>query len=202
MIMFEKQYRVDFYYWNKEGGFHHVERVDDLDYPIPAKEYVEEIENTASFFGLSKEGYGMPITNYDAIFVRVVDNENDYPLSDYWWWNTKKESTKYIYPSFKGIINAIAQGWSEEDAERGFCIVDFHGTGMLEIEAIADAHIDNNSTYNDGLAAREAERIGYCKIIPVDELPNPFIYNGINRRYFGWVDTPENRKRIEEFCKK
>ena len=71
-----------------------------------------------------------------------------------------------------------------------------------EIEAIADAHIDNNSTYNDGLAAREAERIGYCKIIPVDELPNPFIYNGINRRYFGWVDTPENRKRIEEFCKK
>lgn len=90
MTMFETKYRVDFYYWNKDGGFHHVERADNLDYPIPAKEYVEEIEDYARSQGLDKEGYGMPITDYDAIFVRIVDNENDYPLSDYWWWNTKK----------------------------------------------------------------------------------------------------------------
>lgn len=199
----ETRYRVDFYYWNKDGEFHHIEKVDNLDYPIPAKEYIKEIENTASFFGLSNEGYGMPITNYDAIFVRIVDNENDYPLSDYWWWNTKKEYTKYIYPSSKGIKNAMKQWWSKEDAERGFCIVDFDGTGMLEIEAIADAHIDSSSTYDDELAAREAEKTGYCKIIPVDELPDPFSYFEKNdRRYFGWIDTPENRRRIKEFCKK
>ena len=83
------KYRVDFYYWNKEGGFHHVEKADDLDYFFTAEEYVEEIE-TWGCLDLNKEGYGMPITDYDAIFVRVVDNENDYPLSDYWWWNTKK----------------------------------------------------------------------------------------------------------------
>ena len=33
-------------------------------------------------------------------------------------------------------------------------------------------------------------------IIPVDELPENF-----TRRYFGWIDTPENRERIAAFCK-
>lgn len=89
------KYRVDFYYWNKDTGFSHVETVDNnLDYFINAKEYIEDIENTAEWIGLSGEGYGMPITDYDAIWVKIVDNENDYVMSEYWWINNKKENKK------------------------------------------------------------------------------------------------------------
>jgi hypothetical protein len=105
----------------------------------------------------------------------------------------------YNYPTEEGIKYAMEQGWSKEQAERGFEIFDFDGTGMLEIEAITDCYLRDN--YDDDEASREAERIGYCKIIPIDELPDPFIYGGNSRRFFGWVDTPENRKRIEDYCK-
>ncbi len=107
---------------------------------------------------------------------------------------------KYNYPTKKGIEFAMENGWTKEQAERGFEIFDFDGTGMLEIEAICDCYPNGN--YDDEEAAKEAERINYCKIIPVDELPNPFIYDGYSRRYFGWVDTSDNRKRIENYCKK
>lgn len=103
----------------------------------------------------------------------------------------------YNYPTAEGIKSAMKEGWSKEQAKRGFEIFDFDGLGILEIEAIGDCFPDQ--TYEDEEAAREAERTGYCKIIPVNELPAPFIIDGIDRRYFGWVDTPENRKRIEEF---
>ena len=105
----------------------------------------------------------------------------------------------YNYPTEEGIKYAIEQGWSKEEAERGFAIFDFDGTGMLEIEAITDCYIRDD--YDDDEAAIEAERIGFCKIIPIEELPDPFIYDGNSRRYFGWVDTPENRKRIKDYCK-
>ena len=105
----------------------------------------------------------------------------------------------YNYPTAKGIKFAMKEGWTREQAERGFEIFNFDGLGLLEIEAIGDCYPYGD--YDDEAAAREAERTGYCKIIPVDELPNPFIIYGNDRRYFGWVDTPENRKRIEEFAK-
>ena len=109
----------------------------------------------------------------------------------------------YQYPTKNDINYAIKNGWSKEDAKRGFCICDFEGLGLYEINAIFEAHIETYNSYDDELAAREAERIGYCKIIPVDELPNPFGYFTKNdRRYFGWVDTPENRKNIKEYCDK
>ena len=109
----------------------------------------------------------------------------------------------YQYPTKNDINYAIKNGWSKEDAERGFCICDFEGLGLYEINAIFEAHIETYNSYDDELAAREAERIGYCKIIPVDELPNPFDYFTKNdRRYFGWIDTPENRKNIKEYCDK
>ena len=106
----------------------------------------------------------------------------------------------YNYPTEKGIKIALDCGWTEEEAKRGFTIIDFDGTGMLEIEAITDCYPYGD--YDDDEASKEAEKIGYCKIIPVDELPDPFIYDGNSRRYFGWIDTPENRKAIEDYCKK
>lgn len=105
----------------------------------------------------------------------------------------------YKYPTEEGIKFAMEYGWTREQAERGFEIFDFDGLGLLEIEAICDCYPDGD--YDDEAAAKEAERIGYCKIIPVNELPDPFIINGASRRYYGWVDTPENRKQIENFVK-
>lgn len=69
-------------------------------------------------------------------------------------------------------------------------IVDFDGTGMLEIQAL-----DGSFNGSDSIAVKKAVEDG-VKIIPVEELPINF-----DRRYLGWVDTVENRKLIEEHCK-
>lgn len=96
----------------------------------------------------------------------------------------------YRKPTQKQIEYVMNEGYSREEAERGYAVFDFDGTGMLEIEAIEGIRYDDD-------CAIEAERSGFCKIIPVDELPENF-----DRRYFGWVDTPENRKAIQEYCDK
>ena len=102
----------------------------------------------------------------------------------------------YKYPTEEGIKFAMEWGWSKEQAERGFEIFDFDGLGLLEIEVIDDCYPDKH-VYDDE-AAREAERIGYCKIIPAEEIPETFILNDYPRNYYGWIDTPENRKKIKE----
>lgn len=105
----------------------------------------------------------------------------------------------YVKPTKEQIEWAIKDGWPRESAERGYDIFDFDGTGILEIEAIADVYLSCGSDegYDDDACSIEAERSGFCKIIPVDELPENF-----DRRYFGWIDTPENRKAIKEYCEK
>ena len=55
---------------------------------------------------------------------------------------------------------------------------------------------------DEGYSILQSERIGYCKIIPVNELPYNFYIDGHDVRFFGWVDTPDNRKAIKEYCKK
>lgn len=106
----------------------------------------------------------------------------------------------YVKPTKEQIEFAVGEGWSREAAERGYDIFDFDGTGMLEINAIGDVYLSinedyDNEAYDDDACAYEAERSGFCKIIPVDELPQNF-----DRRYFGWIDTPENRKAIQDYC--
>lgn len=68
------KYRVDFYYWNCETGFSHVETIENINMFIEAKQYVDNID--MDYF-----------TNipYDAIWIKIVDNENDYVLSEFWW---------------------------------------------------------------------------------------------------------------------
>ena len=109
----------------------------------------------------------------------------------------------YKKPTAEGIEIAMNDGWSRADAERGYCEFDFNQTGLMEIERI-DACYDLSSEddVTDEDCAREAERSGYCKIIPVEELPNPFVIWNEDRRWFGWVDTPENRKAIREYCER
>ena len=74
--------------------------------------------------------------------------------------------------------------------KKGYDIFDFDGTGMLEIEKIDE---ENVFTYDEE-AVEQAIKDG-IKIIPIEELPENF-----DRRYLGWIDTEENRKRIAEYC--
>lgn len=105
----------------------------------------------------------------------------------------------YIKPTKEIIEIAIENGWTRKQAERGYTIFDYDGTGMLQIEAIGDCYptLKEEDGYDDEACAVEAQRSGYCKIIPIDELPNNF-----ELKWFGWIDTPENRKAIEEYAKK
>ncbi|SKC02280.1 hypothetical protein SAMN06296386_11412 [Lachnospiraceae bacterium] len=102
------------------------------------------------------------------------------------------------------VRNAVIDGWSLEDAGRGFASADFENTGIMEVEAIISCDPVTKGSqewFNDENAALEAERSGYCKIIPVAELPDNFEMDGYSLRWFGWIDTPENRQAIDDFCK-
>ena len=103
------------------------------------------------------------------------------------------EDNGYQRPTAEGVQWALDFGWTKEQAELGFDIFDYDGTGMLEIEAINDCYPDG--AVDDEACAREAERTGICKIIPVEELPENFPY-----RSRTWIDTPENRKAIAKYC--
>ena len=74
--------------------------------------------------------------------------------------------------------------------KKGYDIFDFDGTGMLEIEKI-----DEENVFTDDEEAVEQAIKDGIKIIPIEELPENF-----DRRYLGWIDTEENRKRIAEYC--
>ena len=108
----------------------------------------------------------------------------------------------YIKPTEEQVKGGMEDGWDREDAERGYAIFDYDMTGLLGIEAIGAVYLstDEQEGYSDEACAREAERSGFCKIIPVDELPDPFTIHGDNVRWFGWIDTPENRENIKKWC--
>lgn len=107
----------------------------------------------------------------------------------------------YTKPTKENIEWAIEDGWDREDAERGYAIFDFDQTGLLEVERIDACYCDDGEVTDDDCAL-EAEKSGYCKIIPVNELPDSFMAHGYDRRFYGWVDTPENRKAIREYCER
>lgn len=88
-------------------------------------------------------------------------------------------------------IESVINNWGLENVNKGYETFDFDGTGMLQIEAIGDV----DAFESDEDAVEEAIANG-IKIISVHELPDNF-----DRRYLGWIDTPENREAIEQYCK-
>lgn len=78
----------------------------------------------------------------------------------------------------------------EQMEGRGYAITDYDGTGMLEVQKIDEIDVFED----DEAAVRQAIK-DEVKIIPVNELPENF-----ERRYLGWIDKPENRKAISNFC--
>ncbi len=87
-------------------------------------------------------------------------------------------------------IESIINDLGLENVNKGYEIVNFDGTGMMEIESIGEV----DAFESDEDAAEEASADG-VKFIPTYELPDNF-----DRRYLGWIDTPENRKAIKEYC--
>ena len=89
-----------------------------------------------------------------------------------------------------------------EEAAR--CLLCQNPPCRMEVEAIIDCDPVTEKSqewFNDENAAIEAERTGFCSIIPVEELPENFEWDGCSLRWFGWIDTAENRQAIEDFCK-
>lgn len=73
---------------------------------------------------------------------------------------------------------------------KGYVIAAFDFTDMLEVE-----RDDSMNVFEDDEQAVEATVADGIKIIPVDELPENF-----DRRYYGWIDTPKNRRAIQQYC--
>lgn len=71
----------------------------------------------------------------------------------------------------------------------GYLICDYEGTGMLEV--VRDDYL--MLLESDEEAVKWAEKDG-IKIIPINDLPEKF-----PRRYYGWIDTPENRALINAY---
>lgn len=106
-----------------------------------------------------------------------------------------KERYSQMMKSFENnqeILDEAIDDWGIERVNRGYDVFDFDGTGMLEIEEIG---VTDTFSGSDERAVNKAIADG-IKIIPVCDLPANF-----DRRYLGWIDTPENRKHIEEYCK-
>lgn len=107
---------------------------------------------------------------------------------------TREENAKLLqehHPDWtKEVAMAELDDFSDEIIEKGYDIFDFDCTGMLEICPVyALEQFDS-----DEAAVEQAAKDG-VKFIPVNELPESF-----ERRYLGWIDTPENRRAIEEYC--
>lgn len=98
----------------------------------------------------------------------------------------------YVKPDYNRIMEAIYDGWSDVDAQRGYTTFDMENTGILCIQRLDCIYYDTDVTDED--CARQAEIDKYCKIIPVSELPEKFPY-----KYFVFVDTPDNRQAIVDF---
>lgn len=87
------------------------------------------------------------------------------------------------------ILNAIENGWNEEDARRGYviCVSDY-GNGAEHIEKIDIMDIFED----DEEAAEQAEKDG-IKIIHDIELPE--------EHQAAYIDTPENRELLKSLIK-
>lgn len=87
-------------------------------------------------------------------------------------------------------ICEIVESWGVEQTNAGYGVFDFDGTGLLEVEAIGE--IGAFAYDDDAVVAAVADGM---RFIPVAELPVNF-----DRRYLGWLDTPENRAAIKRYC--
>ena len=106
------------------------------------------------------------------------------------------EQLREYYDNDNDWIKQLVEEWGVETCNRGYDLFDTYRWGSSKIVLVMLSQIDEVHAFdNDEEAAMQAERDGFCKIIPVSELPEIF-----DMKWFGWVDTPENRAAISRYC--
>lgn len=104
---------------------------------------------------------------------------------------TKERYEQLINDGYeKADIEGLIAEWGVQQVNDGYGIFNYNETGLLCIQRLDEV----GAFEGDIQAAQKAIEDG-VKIIPVEELPKNF-----NERYLIWIDTPENRKNIEEYC--
>lgn len=103
------------------------------------------------------------------------------------------EQMMKTYHNNKEIVNDIVRMWGAENCNKGYDVFNYDGTGLLEIEAIGDV----GAFDSDDEAVKQAVLDG-IEIIPLEQLP---INMPKNMRFYGWVDTEENRRNIAKYCR-
>lgn len=130
------------------------------------------------------------VEKHGGKFVEEVTDETDYLVTD------NLQNAVYDRTSYRKndlcIVTEMQIIDIVKDLERGYAVVDFDSTGMLEIERIDEAGVFDS----DEAAVEQVIKDG-VKLIPVEELPENF-----DRRYLGWIDTPDNREAIRRYCEK
>jgi len=98
---------------------------------------------------------------------------------------------KIIRPTEEQINRGKEDDWGGFELAHGYGVFDFDGTGMYEVD-----RIDVMCTFETCEEAVKTAMHDGLPIIPVEELPEKF-----DKRYLGWIDTPENRARIDEYTR-
>lgn len=107
------------------------------------------------------------------------------------------ETDTYFPPAEQGIKNAIANGFEESWAKLGFQIFESScGTMVRRLYYAYEAEKSRKSVPSGEACAQEAENLGLCRIIPVEDLPGKI--PDTLRKYI-WVDTPENREKLKTY---
>lgn len=101
------------------------------------------------------------------------------------------EQLKTVYGDTE-YLKELVECWGAENCNYGYMIFDYDGSGMLCIQKIDELYVFED----DYEASEQAAKDGF-KIIPVADLPDNMPKD---LRFFGWVDTEENRQRIVEYC--
>lgn len=103
------------------------------------------------------------------------------------------EMVMVMKKSIEEVLMLIKE-WGIDVVNRGYDVFDFDGTGLLCIETVGEI-----SVMSDEESTKRAVRDGVYQIIPVEQLP---INMPKNMRFYGWIDTEENRINIAKYCYK
>lgn len=98
-----------------------------------------------------------------------------------------------FYHNNERTVKDIVETWGAENCNKGYDVFNYDGTGLLEIEAIGDVEAFDS----DDEAVKQAVLDG-IEIIPIEQLP---INMPKNMRFYGWIDTEENRRNIAKYCR-
>lgn len=119
--------------------------------------------------------------------------------------DNERRKTMYVQPNEEMKRVGREHGYTDLEVERGYGIFEFNQTGILIINRFdcmyVGTGIDKYDDVTDEACAAHANESGYCKIIPVNELPLHMMHKGEDKRCYGYIDTPENRQRIWAFFK-